>query len=356
MIVLISLPLMEAVLQAITHESIYNSFPHFLKQRTLGIRIFLNTPGHTDFFWKERFINIPQEKDFLFSLHDIHPTRGWWPKPHLHMVFNRGTKGYHYTTNDSGHRTLQKNYEKKKTIMLIGDSFTFGVDLDDAYIWPAVLDSMLTETNIINLAVAGYGPDQMLVTLREEIDHIHPDLILVNFIAEDLMRSLLTFRDFAKPRFEYVNGKLVQTQKIPSSISEAREKIQSSIWRQRIIFQSKLIKLSYVLFKNINYQMSYSDINLKIFMAMNQVAHERGIPLVHVFLANTGENNIDDTGEKFLRQLEKQGSQVINTRPDITSNKDPRFQRYGHYGLHESRFVAGVIKREINKLFPELHK
>jgi hypothetical protein len=64
------------------------------------------------------------------------------------------------------------------------------------------------QVEVLNLGVHGYGHDQMLVYLREEGLRYHPDIVIVGFVQDDMERNMLEFRDYAKPRFELVDGAL----------------------------------------------------------------------------------------------------------------------------------------------------
>ena len=86
--------------------------------------------------------------------------------------------------------------------MLLGDSQTFGEEVDDRYTWPNILARERPDLEIINLAVSGYGVDQMYVTFREELDVWKPDVVVLSPMRDDFYRTSLWFRDYSKPWFE----------------------------------------------------------------------------------------------------------------------------------------------------------
>jgi hypothetical protein len=108
-----------------------------------------------------------------------------------------------YTTNERAYRSLRPYTPDppKYTVLAIGDSFTFGIDTNDAETWPHLLEARDPRLNVINLGVGGHGIDQMDVTLQETIGVYRPDLVIVAFISDDLRRTFLSFRDYKKPRF-----------------------------------------------------------------------------------------------------------------------------------------------------------
>jgi hypothetical protein len=110
-------------------------------------------------------------EDGLFvykGMDPTHETRGWTPKPNLSVVVD----GNNYTTNELGQRSLNSySYNSQQyQILVIGNSLTFGIDADDSFIWPNMLQASDTRFNIVDLSVGGYGIDQMSLTLEETID------------------------------------------------------------------------------------------------------------------------------------------------------------------------------------------
>lgn len=185
---------------------------YFIQRAASGA---INPTSRQDLFWENIFARNYESKykgasDFNVligkGLFVSHPTRGWTPRPGAHV----NSFGYHYTINNRGERspTEYTSDANRFSVLIVGDSFTFGTEAHDEFIWPNLLRSLDPELNIVNLAVAGYGTDQMLVTLSEEIDYYKPNLVIVAVIPDDLGRALLRFRDFKKPKFKIIQDEL----------------------------------------------------------------------------------------------------------------------------------------------------
>lgn len=102
-------------------------------------------------------------------------------------------------------------------VVAIGDSFTFGAEMDDGDVWLAQAERALPSTEIVNLGVSGYGQDQALLTLREVGVGLHPDVLLIGFVADDVERNLNDYHFARKPRFVLRDGALVlQASPVPS--------------------------------------------------------------------------------------------------------------------------------------------
>jgi len=117
-----------------------------------------------------------------------------------------------YRANKQGFRS-DKDFDDLKSsqsIVLIGDSFTFGTGVNIEQTFGGLLNSALgRSTAVYNLAMPGFGLDQMWMSVRHQALPLKPSLVIVAFIDEDLDRSLTAFRDhegFNKPTFELEEG------------------------------------------------------------------------------------------------------------------------------------------------------
>ena len=82
----------------------------------------------------------------------------------------------------------------KKSIIMVGDSFTFGFkleDINDAY--PARVEKQLRSAgeNVIvyNAGIPGYGLDQEFLYIRDELINHRPDMLVWNINVNDLFDS-----------------------------------------------------------------------------------------------------------------------------------------------------------------------
>ena len=90
----------------------------------------------------------------------------------------------------------------RRRLLLVGDSYTFGVGVRDEEVFARVLqDEYLREWDVLNLAVPGYGTDQQLLSFEYEGRRYQPDVVGLGFFVRDYSRNLMRFRGYAKPRF-----------------------------------------------------------------------------------------------------------------------------------------------------------
>jgi hypothetical protein len=162
------------------------------------------------------------------------PIKGWALKPNISNMIHFGNNIL--SSNSKGIRgKIEYAYARNKDklrILILGDSFTFGQGVSDNETYPYYLQQILPDTEVINLGVHGYGHDQMLIYLKEEGIKYKPDIIILGYIAMDADRNMLTFRDYAKPKFELAAGKL-KLSNFP--VSSPQVTFKEEFWRSKFI-------------------------------------------------------------------------------------------------------------------------
>ena len=189
----------------------------------LGLRLIipvdrLVASGIDDRSWiyrwmKERDANKAAGQLTIQNMMMFSPTLGWRPKPFAGRdSFTLNSRGYR-----GGREYSTEKAAGERRIVVVGDSYTFAGRYDpilpairDDEIYTAVVERGLPRSTVINLGVPGYATDQMLVTLDEEGWRYQPDIVIVTLFVDNLYRSLLNFRDYAKPRFDLDGGRLVK--------------------------------------------------------------------------------------------------------------------------------------------------
>lgn len=172
-----------------------------------------------------------------YPIDSFNPTLGWLPTPGIvNARLGRATVNIN-ADSIRGTRTYARTKpEGIRRIVAVGDSFTFGEDVNDDETIPFLLEQQLPKTEVPNLGVHGYGLDQMTLRLSVDGYSYHPDIVLYTFIKDDMDRSLLWFRDYLKPQYVLEHGALSLTrvpvrnsgrlasdlQKIPAVVSLVR--------------------------------------------------------------------------------------------------------------------------------------
>jgi len=118
---------------------------------------------------------------------------GWIPRAGIHgtHVRQRGLTST-FSTNSFGLRDNEHSIEKPqgtKRIVVVGDSFTWGYGVNDGEVFTDVLETMLTNTEVINLGVTAYGLDQETEYFRRLGVRFEPDILIVAFCQNDIFVS-----------------------------------------------------------------------------------------------------------------------------------------------------------------------
>jgi len=145
---------------------------------------------------------------------DYDPTLGWAPAPTKSGLENRWGTSVHITAE--GFRANRSDGKERPasdhpSVLAIGDSFTFGDQVEDHESWPAQLEK-LSGQRVLNAGVCGYGIDQAVMRALAVAPKYEPETLIISLIGPDLERaSWRVYRNTQgtpKPYFEIVNGEL----------------------------------------------------------------------------------------------------------------------------------------------------
>ena len=140
---------------------------------------------------------------------------GWklaprWRGGHRHHDFD-----VRYSTNAYGFRgDFDARGGGRVRYAVVGDSFTFGLGVNDADTLVSRLNATATDGRLyLNFGIPGYSTDQEYILLRRRVFDFSPRVVvLVTYLGNDLFDNQLPFplqADHAKPYFELVGGKLI---------------------------------------------------------------------------------------------------------------------------------------------------
>jgi lysophospholipase L1-like esterase len=131
------------------------------------------------------------------------PDLGWRMTPGASKLGKYWGSTRPATTNAHGFRDRARSFEKTPgttRALAIGDSFTFGADVDDGERFSEALERSTKDLEVLNLGVNAYGPDQELRLLELEGFRYAPDVVLwIVFLGNDL-NDVRYARRFHYPR------------------------------------------------------------------------------------------------------------------------------------------------------------
>lgn len=110
-------------------------------------------------------------------------------------------------TNSHGWRTGEVSWEKPpgvRRVVVLGDSFSFGIGVDDGKRYSEVLERALADVEVINLAVNAWGTDQELRALEVFGLRYEPDVVVLAVFPGNDLRDIREVRNGYWPKPYYV--------------------------------------------------------------------------------------------------------------------------------------------------------
>jgi len=133
-----------------------------------------------------------------------HPELGWVPTPGEHTQNAWGTR---VTITRQGTRAHGAAPLPGDPVIAVGDSFTFGDEVDDADTWPAQLEGLLAAP-VVNGGVFGYGLDQIVLRAEALLARGPAVALVVSIVPNDVLRCEYAYRYAWKPYFTVQDGEL----------------------------------------------------------------------------------------------------------------------------------------------------
>ena len=144
-------------------------------------------------FYRRSFLELyPRNLDWRRDVYD--PYLGW------DQPYNSITRGSR--TVGAAIYDLQPA-EDVLRVVAIGDSFVFGSYVDSDETYPAQLETLLDDGEVLNMGVVGYGIDQAVLKYQAYGEQYDPDVVLLGTFPHNYIRTALPFYGFAKPLFAH---------------------------------------------------------------------------------------------------------------------------------------------------------
>jgi len=125
------------------------------------------------------------------------------------------------------------------SVLAVGDSFTFGDEVDDRSTWPSSLERRLGQ-RVWNGGVFGYGLDQIALRAEQLAPALAPSVLVVSMIPDDVSRCEDSYRFAHKPWFE-LEGSGLALRNVPVPRPEAPPPGDSAL--RRLLARSFLADL-----------------------------------------------------------------------------------------------------------------
>ncbi|HVN38886.1 MAG TPA: hypothetical protein VMW19_12030 [Myxococcota bacterium] len=128
---------------------------------------------------------------------------------------------------------------EQPSVLAVGDSFTFGDEVDDRSTWPSALERRLGQ-RVWNGGVFGYGLDQITLRAEQLVPALTPSVLVVSMIPDDVSRCEDSYRFAHKPWFA-LEGSALALRNVPVPRPEAPPPGDSAL--RRLLSHSFLVDL-----------------------------------------------------------------------------------------------------------------
>jgi len=139
----------------------------------------------------EIITRLTADNTAYFKKAELDDTLGWRTKEDYSVkaeakIKRGGTYPVEYNTGLRGFRPYGNPSTTKKKLLIVGDSYTQAVEANNDKTYAAVLADTL-EAELFCYGQAGYGTTQEYLLVKEEIDNIKPDLLILQVCGNDFI-------------------------------------------------------------------------------------------------------------------------------------------------------------------------
>ena len=191
-------------------------------------------------------------------------------------------------SNSDGFRSAREfdEVDSRQRILMIGDSFVFGVGVRAEERLTEVLESQMPGWRVDNLGMTGWGIDLMLRGLEHVGLKAQPDIIVLAVYTDDFRRLLPYYAGsgFEIPKYEVVDGALV-----------SRPYPAATGWRRL-----HLIHVFYSIYWRLIKERNRFDLNEVLLDRFIEVAKINNSELVVLFIPGKGLTGEDRRRRAFL--------------------------------------------------------
>ena len=264
---------------------------------------------------------------------------GWRMKPNRSFVWRISANWSTYTSNAQGARSPFDFTEacRRPRIVLVGDSFFFGTGVAyDETVGAQLADSLAHSVDVYDLAMPGFGLDQIWMSLRYKALSLCPTLLVAGFIDDDWSRSMTAYRwpeGMTKPTF-LLDGDSLRRQTVadrPGALARWLNQ-RSSTWR---LLQGASRRLAYRAGDG-----EWWRLNIAIIGSMVRDASAAGVPILFVRLPVNGANR---SFPALRRRIERIRASYVDLAEPSAAPSDIYLANDPHLSARGNAFVAGAI-------------
>ena len=171
---------------------------------------------------------------------------GWMPAPGSNsVVTNARTIRAHH--NSLGLRDEEFSRDAKPTIMFVGDSFVWGLDVEADERFSELLKPRIPDYKILAAGVSGYGTDQEYLLLKRLWPQVNPAVVVLIFCTQndrDDNTTNIRYEGYHKPYFATLADGSLALKGVP--VPESRLQYIKEDWWVRHSWLMRLVNAVYL--------------------------------------------------------------------------------------------------------------
>lgn len=322
-------------------------------------------------------------------LSDVEPAQIYQYDPTLSWELIPGSESRHktidydvgYKINDNGFRD-NKDYslpKKNKRIITIGDSYTFGIGVNNDQTFSKILEKE-TGCEVLNMGVPGYAPSQYLLGFEMKGLDYKPDMVILSIhMGTDILPGILKYRSIGtaryKPYFEIESGQLVlrgvpvpkeedmRPQKSPRIKNENFYNFTKWFlkWKTFTIAKNFLKRDGlYPILEKIRVATRTEDYDLRLDTIeliidrmktnISKLGNDGKLMIVIIPMSTVNHDHLEKLLiDELVKRLEKSKTSYINLMPRILDLKNIYFKHDSHFNPEGNALVADELKNALNK-------
>ncbi len=145
-------------------------------------------------------IFLPQISNHV-KMFEPDPTLGWKfiPNGKWKIIYPGGIRNF-IEINSIGFRDHTPSSDKKKKLLVLGDSFVSNVSVKDNEVFTEVMEDQLKNYDVLNFGVVGYGQVQEYLLLQKWIKEIKPEVVLlIIYFGNDFIDNIGAYWGISRP-------------------------------------------------------------------------------------------------------------------------------------------------------------
>ncbi len=257
---------------------------------------------------------------------------------------HRGQKASHNSQGFRGTREIPVEGTGRR-IVAIGDSFTYGLGVEDGETFAARLGVLLSG-DVANLGVNGYGVDQAVLMWESEGRRLRPNVVVLGYFTHDFHRNAFTVGLRPKPRFvlDSDGRRLVLEPPGPDVRHVAPGWRMRSLDLLRTGWHRTLNRLGVLPEDMLEARQALSE---QLLARLQASAAEAGARLVILVIPHEAHPESGFHGEWIAAAIARSCARLDLSCIDLTSATDPSLFHAGHWNAKGHRLAAEKIARTL---------